>query len=538
MSVLAALAVLAGCSSTNKATPPPSGAFSDSNLKGTYVFSFSGTDVTVTPTTFFTVVGSFAADGNGNITAGTVDIVDPAYGVLQGESIATGSRYAVGKDGRGSGVLNTAAASTAFSSIGIDFVLASSSHGLITLFDGNGTGSGTIDLEDGTVTQSSLGSYVFGLTGVDSVGDPFATAGALGLNGTTTIQAGGLQDINDNGNPSTALTLTGSVTIGASGAPGTAQLTTNSAYNTLQFDVWTIDATHLKLIETDGFALLSGDALSQQTSIAAGQLVYTMAGFDASSSSVLAVGGFLAYNGTSAINGGGASYEDINDGGGLGNSITVAGALQSTGGGRYQLTLSNFFNNSVGAGTYLFAAYPSTTGILLMEIDNGGVTAGTAFPQTATTFASTQGYGLNLTGQNGGNGSGAVEVDDIAEFIANSGGTLSNGFIDENDGGSLGGFQSGLNLGSGGTYTFDASGSGRGELDYPVTGTLIGTLNLDFYVANNGTVLFIDADSGLQTGVGSFQLQNSADPAIAVAHTANHFSMLRAVAARRAQRKK
>ena len=42
--ILSALAVLAGCSSSSKAVPPPSGAFSNTNLNGTYVFSTSGTD--------------------------------------------------------------------------------------------------------------------------------------------------------------------------------------------------------------------------------------------------------------------------------------------------------------------------------------------------------------------------------------------------------------------------------------------------------------------------------------------------------------
>jgi len=533
MSVLAALALLAGCSSNTTVVPPPGGSFSNSSLKGTYVFSFSGTDVTVSPTAYFTVVGAFVADGAGRISSGTIDIADPAYGVLQGQMITTGSNYSISKDGRGNGILTTNASNTTpFGAIGIDFVLSTTSHGLIIRFDGNGTGSGTIDLQDTTVSQSSLGSYSFGLSGVDGLGNPFGTAGTFGLGGTGTI-SGGLQDINDNRNPSTGLTLTGSVTIGASGAPGTALLTT-TAYNTLTFDVWTIDATHLKLIETDGLEFIEGDALSQQTSIAAGQLVYTMAGLDYASGFLLASGGYLNYDGTNTIAGGGASYEDVAIGGSVGNSITVSGALQSTGGGRYQLTLANFFNSSAGAGTYLFAAYPSSTGILLVEIDNGGVTAGTAIPQTATTFASAQGYGLNLSGQNGGpSGGGAIEVDDIAEFVANSG-VPSNGFIDENDAGS---FQAGLNLGTGGTYTFDATGSGRGELSYPSTGTLIGTLNLNFYVANSSTVIFIDVDSA-QTGVGTFQLQNAGDPGAAVAHTANHFSMLRAVAAKRAPKKK
>jgi hypothetical protein len=266
-----------------------------------------------------------------------------------------------------------------------------------------------------------------------------------------------------------------------------------------------------------------------------------MAGLDEANTSVLYSGGFMTYTAPTTIASG---YEDINDGGGIGSSLTVSGSLTATGGGRYQLVLGGFYNNAVGTSTYEFAAYPTADGsILLMEDDNAGVTTGTAFFQTAQTFASAQGYGLNLTGGNfeaGGNSEG--EVDDIAEFTAtsgtvqncSSGGTLSQGIIDENDEGSTG-FK--LPLGQGGVYCFDSTGSGRGELSYPATGTLIGTLNLDFYVANSSTILFIDADSGAQAGIGSFQLQNaSADPP-ELANTQSHASALKATAVARARKR-
>ena len=76
---LSTLLFLASCgSSSNTATPPPSGAFSASDLNGTYVFSFSGTDAA--NSTFFAMAGTFTANGSGGITSGSVDIIDPAYG--------------------------------------------------------------------------------------------------------------------------------------------------------------------------------------------------------------------------------------------------------------------------------------------------------------------------------------------------------------------------------------------------------------------------------------------------------------------------
>ena len=523
---LSALLFLAACggSSPNTSTPPPSGAFSDSSLSGTYVFSFSGTDAA--NGTFFAMAGTFAANGSGRITSGSVDIVDPVYGVLQSQSVGSGSNYKITSDGRGSGSLVT---SSAAGTIGIDFVLASSSHGLITRFDPNGTGSGTIDLQSSSVTQSGLGSYALSLSGVDGSGNPFSSVGDFTLSSAGTITTG-LEDFNDDRNSTglTGLSLSGSVLLGTAGASGAATLTaTGSPYGT-KFDFWAIDVTHLKLIETDGLQITVGDAFTQQTTISAGQIVYTMAGFD-STNSLVSEGGFMTYDGSSVISNG---LEDINDSGSVAQSVTVSGTLTAvgTGTGRFQLVLGGFYNGvNGGTGSYTFAAYPSSSGILLLETDGQGVSGGSAFLQSATTFAAGQGYGLNLTGANGGG-----EVDDIAEFVANTGGTLNNGNIDENDQGSLAFDQK---LGSGGTYSFDSGGTGRGVISYPATNTTFtGALNLAFYVANSSSVLFIDGDSG-QVGVGEFQTQASSASA-AIAHTASHFASLRAASQRASKKRK
>lgn len=534
--------VACGGNSSPKAVAPPTGSFNTGSLSGTYVFSFSGTDVTSGFASFFSVVGALTAS-NGALT-GTIDIVDPALQAALGapspaftSQPLTGGSYSITPDGRGNGTIRITYNSTNVE-FGLDFVLMTTAHGLITRFDANGTGSGTIDLQDGTLTQSALTSYAFSMSGVDQNSNPFGTVGNFALGGTSTISAG-LQDFNDdlNSTNSTNLPLSGSVVLGSAGTAGTATLTaTGSPYGTLSFDVWPIDATHLKLIETDGFEIIEGDAFTEQTSVSSGQLVYTMTGLDVSNSdSLFATGGYMTYDGSSVISNG---YEDINDGGSIGNSVTVSGNLTATGGGRYQLVLNGFYNSILGAGTYTFAAYPSSNGgILLLETDNVGVTGGTAFSQTATTFSTSQGYGLNLTGANSDG-----EVDDIAEFTANSG-TVSNcssggipsaGIIDENDEGQLLFKQP---LGSNGAYCFDSTGSGRGELSYPATGTLIGTLNLDFYVANSSTVFFIDVDNGAETGVGTFHIQNAADPSPVVAHAQTHATALKAAAVARAKRK-
>jgi hypothetical protein len=542
---LSTLSLLVGCGSTPSANAPPSGAFNNNSLSGTYVFSISGADITAandginTTGSFFAMVGTLTAS-NGGLT-GTIDIVDPSLALVaagatgtvnpvQTGLAATGG-YSITSDGRGSGTISFPINGQT-EQFGIDFVLSSSSDGQITRFDANGTGSGTFE-QQGSVTQSGLGSYAFSLSGVDLDTNPFGAVGEFAVSGNAIT---GLYDINDARNSSglTGNALTGSVTLASSSGAGTAQLITGTSYGTLSFDVWPIDATHLKFIETDGVEYTAGDAFTQQTSIPAGQFVYTMSGLDGDA--LLASGGVLTYDGSLNISNG---FEAMNDGNltTIDQSTTVSGTLTTTGtSGRYQLSLAGFFNGNEGAvTTNNFAAYPSASGILLLEIDGGGVTAGTALQQTATTFAASQGYGLNLTGENVSDGAAeGFEVDDIAEFTANSGGTLSNGLIDENDEGTL---EFDQQLGSGGTY--NSAGTGYGAIMYPATNlTAIGTLNLAYFVANSSTVIFIETDAGGQTGVGALQTQSAPGASSALAHTMSHFASLRATSFIRAHQKK
>ena len=130
----------------------------------------------------------------------------------------------------------------------------------------------------------------------------------------------------------------------------------------------------------------------------------------------------------------------------------------------------------------------------MLEIDSAGVTSGVAYPQTSTTLASTQGYGMNLTGINAGSGSGSFEEDDIAEFT-NTSGSFS-GLLDTNDQGSLTPDQK-----FGATYAADTTIASRGT----VTPTTNG-FNLVTYVVDGSTTVFVEVDAS-QLGLGTFGLQ-------------------------------
>jgi hypothetical protein len=510
---LSALAFLAACGGSSNSitnpTPPPTGGFSNSNLNGTYVFSVSGTDSTGAP---YAILGTFTANGaggnnKGGITGGTFDINDDntsefSSGPIAAATINSNSSYSISVDGRGQAVLNTSISNL---NITLDFVLSSSSHGLVTEFDGFGSGSGTIDLQ--TAGTSLNGSYAFSFSGADASGNAFATVGnfAVGAGGAIT----GLEDFNDNILTYADQTLTGTVVLGPSATPATTLSTplSASAFGGPQtYDVYAIDATHLKFIEMDAFATFSGDAYSQSSAtISAATMPFTLLGFVGSAPA--AAGGFMVTDGQGGITG----TEDVNNDGSASSAPLSFSANYSAGGtGRY--TLSNF-SGFFGGSTY--AAYPSSGGLLLLEIDNTNIMSGAAYTQSSTSFAASQGYGLNFTGINLGGGTGsAEEVDDIAEFTADSTGTTVTGVVDENyapSGSPI--FGQALS----GTYTAPDS-NGRGSIVATAGNNSHSTLNggfaLTFYTVDGTTFPFVETDSG-QVAAGVFVEQNASASAAA-----------------------
>jgi hypothetical protein len=509
MSVLATLAVLMGCSSTNKATPPPTGGFSNTNLSGTYVFSTAGSDANGD---FLTMLGTFTACGcaGGTISAGgSVVMNDPAFVFTAPVPPLTisGGTYTVGVDGRGTVTL-TAPTPFQTPSIILNFVLTSTQGGLVSEFDNNGSGSGTLDLQS-SVTQAQLANqtFVFNLSGVSSaLGAPEATVGSVTLDPLG--NATGVQDLNSDGPsnpPGAPLAIISPSTVLVGTSPGTATLFNNS--QTQNFAVYAISPTHLKFIETDVSPVLAGDVFSQSSNtFPSGELAFTMAGLDytvpgAPGPLPLAVGGMMNAAGTGIS----AGVEDYNDAftSNITSSSPISSPLPFTGvvapsGGRFLLTLNTFENGNAGAiGTFTFAAYPSTGGTQLLEVDDLGITGGVAYPQNNTSFASGQGYGLNLTGSNGG------ETDAIAEFTYASTNNNQNltGLIDVNNAGA--GPNAPLNFD--GLYTADTTNLGRGLIT-----TTSGGVNLISYTVDSTDSIFIEIDS-YQVAVGSIGQQAAED---------------------------
>lgn len=506
---LSTLLLLVACGSNGNVnpTPPPSGSFSNADLSGTYVFSVNGTDSNGAT---YAIVGTFIANGKGgnnSITGGTIDINDAEFQFLTPTPVApisnsplhTNGYYSVNVDGRGQATLGT---DTPFGNITLDFVLSSSSHGLVTEFDSNGSGSGTLDLQAAGVAQSSLaGSYALSFSGIDGALDaPFASVGAFTIDLNGNILSGSGEDFNDGDVPYANQSLSGSVILGPA-SPALTFLETESF--ALTYDVYAIDSTHLKFIEMDSSPILAGDAFLQPSAaITSGPAAFTASGFlpfTIEGATPFAAGGFMTFDGEGGITG----SEDENNGGLFAGSIPFSASYTNVGVAPSRFLLNNF-DGFVGGTSY--AAYPSSGGLLMLQIDGSGILTGAAYPQSSTAFASSQGYGLNLTGINFADD---VEVDDIAEFTATSGALT--GIIDENFA-PAGVTTSGLALigtygavDSTGRYALSAAAGNSS------TTTLNGGFSLNYYGVDGTTFPFIETDSG-QVATGVIVLQTPSDP--------------------------
>ncbi len=520
LAVISTILFAAGCGTNNSVvvTPPPGGSFSDSNLSGTYVFSTSGSDI---DGVFLSLAGTLVADGKGGIASGTMDVVDPEVPALSPVAQAITGSYNVGVDGRGQAKLT----STGYGTFVLDFVLTSVANGVATdglasEFDGNGTGSGTIDLQTPIASLSQLqGPYAFSLAGYDVNDNPDFTVGAFTLdqNGDITV---GVQDFNDFRFPYLQLAIpatTGALTLGTGTGPGQLVLTTGT-FGTLHFDFYPVDATHLKLIETDiaPAPVLAGDVFTQTgASIPNGPAVFTLGGLDSNSNPVF-VGGVMTSGGQGNFT---AGLEDANDDGSLSPAqLSFSGSLDAANSGptgsRTVVNTSGFYpysNAEVGQ----WVIYPSSGGLLILETDNSAMTTGAAFAQTSTTLSTSPGYGFNLSAINLGNpnfGQNPYEEDDIAEFTTTS--TEITGAVDINDQG-LQATTQGLT----GTYPIPIDSTGRGGVSTSV-------FNYYFYVVSPSTFLLLETDAN-QVGAGAFEEQSSLSSQAAAAKS--HISMVRPV---------
>ena len=502
LAAISGIFLTAGCGSSSSPPPINPVGFSKSSLTGTYVFSSQGLDASGYPVA---LAGTLVSNGSG-ITGGTIDVIDPGFTSIPATAAQTitGGSYSVNSDGRGNASL-----SSSYGNYVLDFVLISTSHGLVTEFDGYGGGSGTIDLQTAVTSLSQLaGPYAFSLAGSDGSAnlDPFVAAGAFNLNSSGTITAG-VEDFNDNGFSYTQLSISAATAaLGAGTGPGSLVLSTAS-FPGLTFDFYPIDATHWKFIETDYAEFLAGDVFTQTgASIPQGAMAFTMAG-GTSTTGPIANGGLMTSDGTGNFS---AGLEDVNNDGSvtpaqLPFSALLDSALSGPVGGRVVTNLTGFDPATQ------WVIYPSGGGLLMLEIDAANLTSGAAYAQSpGAALAASQNYGFNLSAFNTG---GPFEENDIAQFLTTS--TGFGGVVDINDN-YANGAPTLSSLALSANYTLDSPATGRGEATTTAAGSAY--ISFDFYAVTNNQFLVLETDS-TQIGAGTFE-QQSTPGAGAAAHRA------------------
>lgn len=482
--------LIAGCGGGVQTTTPNPSGFNNASLNGTYAFAISGTN----GGGFFTVAGSFTANGSGSITGGTEDINSPGSGVVV-QNVGISGSYNVRTDGRAVATINSTTLNPGVS-FGLDFVLLNNSKGLLIRFDQNGTASGSIDLQNSAAFSlaSLAGTFAFNVTGIDGSGNSESSVGSFSVNSAGSV-TGGTLDNNDNFAVNQNLPLTPGTATAPTAANGRGTLAiTTSVLGTRNFAYYVIDTTHLKLVEIDSSgSFLGGEAFLQPSTTVSGAFAFTLAGSTLTGHGVFLAGGILNTDGAGNIQS--TSVIDIDNGG----AVTASGGVAVQ--GTYSVTAGRGIMQLTGPMTLNLVFYPSSGGLQMLDVDAGAIVAGgSALPQSGTPFSNTSinnGYGLNFTAVLGPGTASESELDSIAQFNANGNGAI-NGAQDVNNFGSTT-----SNLALSGSYAVSSNGRGTASLR-----TSQGQINLIFYMASNSQVQFIELDEGFgQLSVGTFAAQ-------------------------------
>ena len=490
-------------------TPTPQGSYSLASLNGTYAFSMSGTDNTQGLS--ISRIGSFHADGQGNITMAIEDVNDGGSFSTFNFTAAPASNYTMSSNGRGvltlshPDVVNPSLADNFIFSIALD----STSGGLMIETDGSSTMSGNFRLQ--TISSTFATAYAFDVSGLD-LGNSTSVSfiGQFTTNGVSGV-TGGEMDVNDGASPTGAIALQpGTITLDATNfsnfGRGTMTLSTtlNSQILNLSYAFYVVDASHLVLVENDTVAATSGSATAQTavpTTVAAfpGSFVFAVGGAAISQG----VFGSLARAGrfTSDANGNITNLsldEDFSGGvnafpktGGFSN-VTLT--IDAAGSGRGTLNFTDVTRNQPFQ--YVFYMASATQGFF--QDDSPNVVAdGSITAQSGTfTAASIAGsYAINWSGVNLANGFEEDFVGVIPVSSASSN-NISGGVLDFTE---LGDGKIFTGIPVNGLLTLQGDGTLGGAqgnaLQLTTAQTPSTTFNFRAYVVNVNTIILVGVDS-------------------------------------------
>jgi hypothetical protein len=510
---------LLACGGTIK-PPPLSGPYSNASLHGQYAFTMNGVDLNGA---YSARVGSFTADGAGNITGGLEDVLQLSSGAPATLVSFSGGNYTVQSNGRGQVVLTAASGGQ----LQLNIAFQSLSAGFVLETDLNASTSGTFNLQTSAdFTNAALANpYVFDLSGVAFSAPnaaPIAMIGKITTDGNGNV-TGGVMDTNDG----FSLTPSGATAV----APSTYALDTNGngttfgrgmmTLNGRTFAFYIVDGTHFKMIEEDNLGGTAGDAVQQTGAIPTqngqftGGFVYQIAGVSiittGSLGPVTRVARYTA-DGNGGL--GSISLDDNNDGGythiSQGGNISAATyAIDTTNAGSGRGTFT--FKDS-GTGTFADVFYMiSPTQAVVQETSKGIIGNGPMYAQSAGPFTLAGLAGTFVTGwagvQLGSTSLIAFDEDFVSQY------TLSN-MNSSNIAGTVDYVELGLSsktlyssVGMAGTLTVRNDGTTNNLYKFALNGSPAITVNFQAYFANPSTVLLVCSDNIRTTSGIIFQQQ-------------------------------
>jgi hypothetical protein len=511
LSLSVAIMAMSACggSGTPPTPPPPTGNFSNSSLKGQYAFSMSGSDFN---NEFFARIGSFIADGNGNITSGLED-VNTAAGE---ERLAfTASTYTIQADGRGVINLTNSSGTLSFS-----VTLLSPTQGLIVQTDLNATASGTFFIQNPNSFNAAgiSGNYVFDVSGLDfsqtntnlfNPGVPDSIVGQFISTGSGTVSSG-LLDENDNAQLiSTAAPFTSGnyqldATDGTTFGRGNVTFIANGI--TYKFLFYIVDGSRVRMMETGANALTIGDAIAQSSvpttnTTFNGNFAFLLSG--AGTSGPITRIGRLTADGNGNL---GSIAEDTNDAGivakvpsGSLSATTYAIDTANAGTGRGTLTFSD---SKLGVFEFVFYLSSSSSGVIqdvsVNNVGDGSLVLQTGAPFTNSSLAGD--YGFNFAGVSNNSSTIATAEEDYVGHITLSSSSSNNvtGAVDFSEFSSNQGVFTNIVIsGNGLTIAGDGTNSSgtHNALSLKLNSSPSSTLNFIPYIVNSQTMFVAGVDS-------------------------------------------
>jgi len=361
----------------------------NSLLSGNYAVLLSGWKGGATRAKSY--VGSFTADGAGNISSGTMDIADQGHSAPETDPF-TGT-YCVGSNNLATLTLNSGGNTVVYEAA-LDSVSGGvSSNGHIIEYDTTGElNSGILRKQDTSAfsTGKITGNYAFGYVGVDPSDNRFALSGQFSSDGSGNLS--GVYDADDAGTLQTDQTLTSNDLTVASTGRGTVTITNGTG--SLNYVFYVVSASEALVMAVDTSTpptILAGQALQQTGTFTDASLdgvsVYETQGFDIKNTPATpeAIVGLVTTTGTAGTF---TLSDDINDGGTVGTG-SDSGTYSVSSNGRVTVT---------GTGKHEPVLYLIGQNQAFVVGTNGAVDFGTMTPQSGSNFTNASLSGLYMGG--------------------------------------------------------------------------------------------------------------------------------------------